>query len=132
MIQHESTSISPEHHTPMKHAQLQNELYSLEERLLHPDRESDRALLVPLLAEDFKEFCSSGRIANRAQTIEALLTSSPRSATISHFNVTELCDGVALATYHATTLTSVSHRASIWVRRGLNWQLLFHQGTVAI
>jgi len=125
-------SFFPEHNILMKHAQLQNALYALEERLLHPDRESDRALLVPLLAEDFKEFCSSGRIFNRAQTIEALLTSAPRSATISHFNVTELCDGVALATYHATTLTSVSHRASIWVRRGQNWQLLFHQGTVAI
>jgi hypothetical protein len=116
----------------MKSAQLQNELYTLEERLLHPDRESDRALLVPLLAEDYKEFCSSGRIFNRAQTIESLLTSTPRSATISHFNVTPLADGVVLATYHATTLTSVSHRSSIWVRRGQNWQIFFHQGTVAI
>jgi hypothetical protein len=116
----------------MKAAKLQTDLYALEERLLHPDREPNRATLIPLLAEDFKEFCSSGRIFNRAQTAEAMLNSAPRSAAISHFNVTPLAEGVALATYHATTLTSVSHRSSIWVLRDNHWQLLFHQGTVAI
>jgi hypothetical protein len=116
----------------MKAAKLQTDLYALEERLLHPDREPNRAVLVPLLAEDFKEFCSSGRIFNRGQTIEALMNSAPRSATISHFVVTPLAEDVVLATYHATTLTSISHRSSLWVMRENRWQLLFHQGTTAI
>ena len=121
-----------EHNISMKSAELQTHLYDLEEQLLHPDRQQDRSILYPLLAEDFKEFCSSGRIFNRAQTIEAMQNSSPRAATISHFNITPLAEGAVLATYHATTLTSISHRSSLWVFRDKRWQLLFHQGTVAI
>ena len=115
----------------MKVGQLQDHLYTLEERLFHPDRETHRADLIPLLADDFQEFCSSGRIMNRQQAIDALLNGSPRAATISYFYVTLLAPSVALATYHATTALHTSHRSSLWVNRGNGWQLLFHQGTVA-
>jgi hypothetical protein len=116
----------------MKAAELQTHLYDLEEQLLHPDRQQDRSTLYPLLADDFKEFCSSGRIFNRSQTVEAMQNSSPRAATISHFNITPLAEGVVLATYHTNTLTSISHRSSLWVLRDKRWQLLFHQGTPAV
>lgn len=110
--------------------ELQDHLYSLEERLLHPDREPNRSALIPLLAEDFKEFCNSGRILNRDQTIEALLTSSPRPATIGFFYLNLLAPNVVLATYHATAATyATTLRSSIWVFRDNRWQLLFHQGT---
>ena len=115
----------------MKAAHLQDHLYTFEERLLHPDRESNRSALIPLLAEDFQEFCSSGRIMNREQAVNALLNSSPRAATISYFYVSLLAPEVALATYHATTALHVSHRSSLWVFRDNRWQLFFHQGTVA-
>ena len=115
----------------MTNPQLQDHLYSLEERLLHPDREHDRAALVPLFAEEFKEFCSSGRVFNRQQVIDVLLKSEPRAATIHHFFVEHLSENVALATYRATTNIAVSHRSSLWILRDNRWQLLFHQGTVA-
>ncbi len=57
----------------MSNPELQDHLYSLEERLLHPDRERNRTALIPLFAEEFKEFCISGRIFNRQQVIDALL-----------------------------------------------------------
>jgi release factor glutamine methyltransferase len=126
------SSTETRHNISMKAAELQTHLYDLEEQLLHPDRQKDRSTLYSLLAEDFKEFCSSGRIFSRTQTIEAMQNSAPRAATISHFNITPLAEGVVLATYHATTLTSISHRSSIWVLRDKRWQLLFHQGTVAL
>jgi hypothetical protein len=115
----------------MKNPTLQDHLYNLEERLLHPDREADRRVLIPMLAEDFKEFCSSGRVYNRQQTIDVLLASEPRAATIHHFNVDQLADNTALATYRATTAVAVSHRSSLWVHRDNRWQLLFHQGTIS-
>jgi hypothetical protein len=115
----------------MTQAQLQEHLHSLEERLLHPDRETDRNDLSTLLAPDFKEFCTSGRIFNLSQLQNALFTSSPRPATMSHFYVTPLGKGSALATYHITTATSTSHHSSIWVLRDNKWQMLFHQGTIA-
>jgi hypothetical protein len=112
-------------------AQLQEHLHSLEERLLHPDREKDRNELTSLLASDFKEFCTSGRIFNINQLSHALLNTSPRAATMSHFYVTPLGEGAALATYHITTANSTSHHSSIWVQRNNRWQMLFHQGTIA-
>ena len=115
----------------MTKAELQDHLHSLEERLLHPDREPDRRALTNLLAEDFQEFCTSGRIFNLQQLFSALQNSSPRPATMSYFYVTPLAEGVALATYHITTANSTSHHSSIWVQRNNRWQLLFHQGTIA-
>lgn len=115
----------------MTTAELQDHLHSLEERLLHPDREPDRNALLNLLADDFKEFCTSGRIFSLQQLTHALLTFTPRAATMSYFYVTRLCEDVALATYHITTATSTSHHSSIWVQRNNRWQMLFHQGTIA-
>jgi hypothetical protein len=115
----------------MTTAELQQHLHSLEERLLHPDRESNRKDLLSLLASDFKEFCASGRIFSVQQLAESLLTSSPRSATMSRFYVSSLGPDAALATYHIATATSSSHHSSIWVLRDKRWQLIFHQGTVA-
>jgi hypothetical protein len=115
----------------MKNPALQDHLYTLEERLLHPDREADRTALIPLFAEDFKEFCTSGRIFNRQQVIDALLKSEPRPATIYNYYVDPLAENVAFATYRATTPIAVSHRSSLWIFRDNRWQLLFHQGTPA-
>lgn len=113
----------------MSNPQLQDHLYSLEERLLHPDRERNRTALIPLFADEFKEFCISGRIFNRQQVIDALLKSEPRPATISNYYVAILAENVALATYRATTSLVVSHRSSLWILRDNRWQLFFHQGT---
>jgi hypothetical protein len=115
----------------MTSSQLQEHLHSLEERLLHPDREPSRGQLASLLAPEFKEFCTSGRIFNFNQLVNALNTSSARSATMSHFYVTPLGENAALATYHVVTANSTSHHSSIWVKRGDQWQMLFHQGTIA-
>lgn len=115
----------------MNAAELQDHLHTLEERLFHPSREKNRADLIPLFAQDFQEYCSSGRIYSRQQAIDDLMASPARNATISHFYVTVLAPDVALATYHATTALHTSHRSSLWVFRDNRWQLLFHQGTVA-
>ena len=112
--------------------ELQAHLFALEERLVHPDREVDRSNLIPLLADDFKEFGCSGRVYNRSQILEILTTTHARSATISHFCIEPLAESAVLATYHLTTPTSVTLRSSIWIYRGQHWQMLFHQGTAAI
>ena len=115
----------------MTKPELQDHLYYLEERLLHPDRERDRTALIPLFSQEYKEFCISGRIFNRQQVIDALLKSEPRPATISNYYVEPLAENAALATYRAVTALVVSHRSSLWIFRDNRWQLLFHQGTIA-
>jgi hypothetical protein len=115
----------------MTNAELQDHLYNLEERLLHPDREANRNALIPLFSEEFKEFCVSGRVFNRQQVIDALLKSEARPAHIGNYYVAPLADKVALATYRATIGLSITHRSSLWIFRDNRWQLYFHQGTVA-
>jgi len=115
----------------MTTAELQEHLHALEERLLHPERETDRNALLALITPDFKEFCTSGRIFNANQLGSELVNSSPRTATMSHFYVTPLGDNAALATYHITTSTSTSRHSSIWVKRNDHWQMYFHQGTIS-
>jgi hypothetical protein len=115
----------------MKDPKLQTHLYSLEERLFHPDREADRTVLLPFFAEEYKEFCTSGRIFNRQQTVDVLLTSHPRPTHLLHFNVESLADNVALATYRAVNSVESTHRSSLWIFRDNRWQLFFHQGTTA-
>ena len=127
------TSSTPCHvkQITMTASQLQEHLHALEERLLHPDREPNRNELTSLLASDFREFCTSGRIFDIQQLTNALLTTKPRPATMSHFYVTPLNETSALVTYHITTTNSTSHHSSIWVQRNGKWQMLFHQGTIA-
>lgn len=115
----------------MTRAQLQDHLHTLEERLFHPDREPNQAALFALLASDFREFCTSGRVRNRQQVIDMMSAATPRPATLHHYSVVVLSDTSALATYRATTPSEVSHRSSIWVLRDDQWQLLFHHGTTA-
>jgi hypothetical protein len=110
---------------------LQGHLYALEEKLFHPDRMPDRTALIPLLAAEFQEFCPTGRVSNRQQAIDDMLTCHPRAATIHHYFVIPLCDAAALATYRLTTPSAITHRSSLWVLRENRWQLLFHQGTEA-
>jgi hypothetical protein len=115
----------------MKTSELQEHLYTLEERLFHPDREADRTTLVPVFADEYKEFCATGRIYNRDHTVDVLLTHDPHPTTIRNYYVMPLGKDAALATYRASSTHGVSHRSSVWVFREDRWQLLFHQSTAA-
>lgn len=111
---------------------LAAELQELEELLLAPDvRKSKR--LVELLADEFVEFGSSGRVYTRDDLVAVLQAESPVVQTTSDFRVTVLAPDVALLTYKirrhsqppADTL-----RSSVWRRSGGRWQMVFHQATV--
>lgn len=115
-------------------------LIALEQSLHEPATRGDRQQVAALLAEDFVEFGSSGRIFDKAQTISALAAETPsadeRRLQAFDFVVTDLAQDVALVTYridrsHTRTGTvRTTLRSSIWKRINGRWQMLFHQGTV--
>jgi hypothetical protein len=109
-------------------------LRDLEEELLKPEvrRSADR--LSYLLADEFIEFGSSGRIFDKRQIIDALQQETADTAqplTLLNFAVRRLAPDVVLVTYRAT----IQHRresrlrSSIWKMIEGRWQMLFHQGT---
>jgi hypothetical protein len=114
--------------------ELAAHLFDLEQQLLQPSTRRDPAALTSLLADDFREFGSSGRVYTRQQIIDLLAAESPRHITLSDPLCRQLSEDTALLTYRSTRTTALkaaSHalRSSLWVRRDDRWQMIFHQGT---
>ncbi len=106
-----------------------DELLQGETALLQPEVRRSREALEELLAQDFREFGSSGRAYTRKEEIEGLLAETSREIRIVDFAVVELAPGVAMATYCSVHEASSALRSSLWVQRDGRWQMLFHQGT---
>ena len=111
-------------------ADLRRHLYDLEERLAGPAARISREEAEELLAEDFFEFGSSGRIVDREKVVSGIAMLSPNAWSIANFRLTMLADGIALVTYIATQAgRGSSLRSSIWKRIDGRWRMAFHQGT---
>jgi hypothetical protein len=114
------------------------EIKGLEERLLQPKLRKSSQDLAYLLADEFIEFGSSGRIFNKLETIEALQQEPTDVLSLKDFQIRALAPNVMLATYLAakysevTEQTTYSLRSSIWKLLEGRWQIVFHQGTLTI
>jgi hypothetical protein len=109
-------------------------LFRLETDMLTSLTPHNPNALLNLLAEDFCEFGSSGRIYSRDDIVTALQTQSSQHFVVTDFSVKILSESAALATYQVAQSepgkeTSRSLRSSLWVLRDSRWQMLFHQGT---
>jgi glyoxylase I family protein len=120
------------------------QLRALEERLLNASGRGGNGSggdedPFDLLADDFVEFSSSGRVFGREDIIEAIRHApAPDSTrrTLHDFRVMELGPDVALVTYQALRFEGRerrevrSLRSSLWKRMpGGSWKMVFHQGT---
>ena len=109
----------------------------LELRLLQPETRASGSALRALLAEDFIEFGSSGRVYDREAIVEALAGREPTwRYHLSDFEAVQLAPGLVLATYRIRAIPAdgdqqrCSLRSSIWRHHDDGWQMLFHQGTL--
>jgi hypothetical protein len=124
-----------ENNTTHSEILLTNTLQSLETQLLEPTTRRDPAALESLLAEDFIEFGSSGRIFSRASIIAGLQLESYSPPELLDFAATLLAPAVALATYRTMRRDESGQpgpaalRSSLWIHRQGRWQIRFHQGT---
>jgi hypothetical protein len=111
-------------------------ILQLEESLLQADIHNSEKEVSALLADEFIEFGSSGRVYDKQQAIESL-QNEPKEAmpqrVIADFNVSVLAAGIILVTYRLLNISSDSSmdslRSSIWELIGDRWQIVFHQGT---
>ncbi len=114
-------------------------LRKLEERLLQPDVRRSAQNVAYLLADEFIEFGSSGRIFEKQQIIENLQNEPIEPLTrrsITEFNTSVLAAGVVLVTYRIAKYSgdseepSYSLRSSVWKLIDDRWKMVFHQGTL--
>ena len=114
---------------------LSEELRKLEESMGRPEIRRSPELLTQLLADDFREFGSSGRVFDKKQIIDALQEQPRLQLWLEEFDVKQLAPDLALVTYRGncrlvdSDKISRSLRSSIWRNRDGRWQVLFHQGT---
>ncbi|MEO1114806.1 MAG: DUF4440 domain-containing protein [Pseudomonadota bacterium] len=113
---------------------------SLEQQLLEPAVRSSRTLVSNLLADDFIEFGSSGRVYDKSVTVDALALESDQETSyrleVSDFSARQLAVDTVLVTYRCLRQETKSSnprntlRSSIWQRIDGRWQMSFHQGTI--
>jgi hypothetical protein len=114
---------------------VREQLRKLEELLASPEIRRNPAELSRLIADDFREFGSSGRIFDKRQIIDALTKQPAVEVWLEDFQAQFLAPDLALVTYHGNCKSpesgKVSHslRSSIWRNRNGQWEVVFHQGT---
>lgn len=112
---------------------LTEHLRHLEEQLLSREVRRNSQRVAELLAEDFREFGSSGRVFDKANILNELANESEATLALSDFACERLSPEVALVTYRSqrTDVVGIRNalRSSVWILRDGGWRMLFHQGT---
>ena len=112
------------------------ELERLELMLMDASVRRDSERVRALLADDFVEFGSSGRVWTRGATLELLATEMYTPPRAENFAFRLLGPDVVLVTYRTSREDAageepVTWRSSIWTRESGSWKICFHQGTRA-
>ncbi|MGD0892900.1 MAG: nuclear transport factor 2 family protein [Terracidiphilus sp.] len=102
--------------------------------LLDPAVRRDRAQVEALLAQDFLEFGSSGRVFDRKTIVDSLASGDYHSPAAEELKCSRIGADVALVTYRTVRMDdagarSVTLRSTLWIREAGIWQVRFHQGT---
>ncbi len=110
------------------------QLQAFEQSLLDPKVRRNHEAVSLLLADNFIEFGSSGRICDKAATLTMLTEEVPSSLILSDLCCDLLAHNVALVTYRAHRILETgdrisSLRSSIWTLEQDSWRMRFHQGT---
>ncbi len=107
-------------------SQRTSEFFELETALHKKSVRNSPKAVAKLLADEFVEFGSSGRVFDKMTIIDMLKNEVvDLQVTVANFGARELTPGVVLVTYH----TSSALRSSIWQFMDGRWQMVFHQGT---
>ncbi|QHW35279.1 DUF4440 domain-containing protein [Paenibacillus rhizovicinus] len=109
---------------------IRQELLELEELLLQPEVRTSVTALSKLLADDFFEFGSSGKIWSRRDALDPNGIGVVKME-LSDFQIHPLSEGVTLSTYKILNKENMQYslRSSIWKYENAKWQMIFHQGT---
>lgn len=103
-------------------------LEAFERELVSPDTRTDQTRIAELLADDFEEYGSSGRIFRKSDLVSA--ADFGTAYDLSDFTFKDIAKGVTLLKYKCVVSGQASLRSSIWVKANSAWQLLHHQATV--
>ena len=115
---------------------IKETLKQLEQQLLTSATRRNATEVSSLLADEFREFGSSGKAFSKAEIISHLQSENPLPLSLHAFEAHPISDQAFLVTFRAQKEIAGSPpmdslRSSIWINRDGRWQMLFHQGTIA-
>lgn len=107
---------------------------ALEESLFAPEVRSSRERLAALIADDFVEYGSSGRVFDKHDVLEAADSLPDIALPLEDFHARSLSANTAIVMYRSTTrqpdgTVTEALRSSVWVLSDGRWQMALHQGT---
>ena len=115
---------------------VKTEIEILERRLINISPNHDAQEIETLVADDFIEIGTSGRVYRKADVLIYRHEDDSLQVTILEFVVAALSKDIVCATYKTLKSRSTEDskeqalRSSIWRRTATGWQIVFHQGTL--
>jgi hypothetical protein len=106
------------------------EVLALERELQTPGCRRDRARVRALLADDFIEVGASGRVWDRASTLDLLGDESGAVIEVHDLTGRIIADGLVMARWDSARGGRRARRTSLWRRDAAGWRLVHHQGTL--
>lgn len=108
-----------------------DKLFELEQRLAQVGKKLSANEASALIAEDFVEFGSSGKIWSKAEIVAAISAWDPVERIVEDFRVRDLSPSVCLVTYKSSSSGKPGYtlRSSVWRNESGRWRIVFHQGT---
>lgn len=109
---------------------IRRELLTLEEKLLTGEIRTSVKELTTLLAEEFFEIGSSGKVWRLKDGIDTNGIGVVKMH-LSDFDIYPLSENIVLTTYKIFNEEKEQHslRSSIWKYENSKWRMVFHQGT---
>lgn len=114
-------------------------LIQFEKELLEPEVRGSKERLDVLIADEFVEYASSGKVYSKKDVLEALPSVENRKETdykMINPSVRMLSDEIGLVLYQVKKRNLegeivLSNRSSVWKKGEDGWKMVFHQGTVS-
>ncbi|WP_425454560.1 DUF4440 domain-containing protein [Gracilibacillus dipsosauri] len=106
-------------------------LLELEQSHLKQENRTSSEFFEKLLADDFFEFGSSGKVFYKKDCVEAGGVGA-RDLSLYDFEIHPLSSEAVLTTYRVKDLTQKKDtlRSTVWKFIDGRWQIFFHQGTI--
>lgn len=101
----------------------------LELELSDPSTRKDNKRVAELIADDFQEVGSSGRLFSKSEIMQELAEEEGVEFSVQGFRFVALSEKCVLVRYETVMQEKHAHRSSIWVLRNNAWQIIHHQGT---
>jgi hypothetical protein len=118
---------------------LQDTLYNLEHQLAGAEKQHNKKFFETSLDNGLVFVAYNGLVFTKGKLLQSMQYIDVNHYSMENFKTRSLGPGAALVTYDlkinatiaGSQLPAKQYASSVWLRKGADWQLIFHQSTPA-